>query len=43
MNEKDIKKKLVADNELQSVSPVPRTESDFWQYIDAVKVFVEKD
>ena len=27
----------------RSVSPVPRTESDFWQYIDAVKVFVEKD
>ena len=23
--------------------PVPRSKSDFWQYIDAVKEFVEKD
>ena len=27
----------------RSVSPVPRNESDFWQYIDAIKEFVEKD
>ena len=26
-----------------SVPPVPRNESDFWQYIDAIKEFVEKD
>ena len=27
----------------QVSDPVPRNESDFWQYIDAIKEFVEKD